>query len=450
MRRLLLLPALLLALPGCDTAPQDDDTADDDDTTATCDLTIDGIAATVSEHVATVVTVTWTTDVDATCQVEFGPTAGLGLTAPEETAGTEHDAVLMGLAADTAVSYSVACGSCTSEAQSVTTGSLPAELPGLTAVGDGMDAFMLVPAIGAWTGPTIIDPDGNIVWYWPEDRELEVYRLRMSVDGESLLYNAASVSGDPAEDSELMRVSLDGSTVTPIPVPLLAHDFVELPDGTIAAIATEYRDVDGEQMRGDKLVEIAPDGTQTDVWSAWDCFDPEVHTHDDMDFGWTFCNAIDYDADEDAYYLGICNFSTLTKIPRSTYTCEWLFGGIAGEVDITGTPFMHEHQFHVLDGSIVIFDNDGPAGLESRAVEYAVEVGGDSAEEIWSYHADPAIYTFVLGDVHRFDDGDTLITWATAGQIDRVTEAGESAWRLNTDMGYAFGFNTVMDDLYAP
>ena len=70
-------------------------------------------------------------------------------------------------------------------------------------------------------------------------------------------------------------------------------------------------------------------------------------------------------------------------------------------------------------------------------------------EDTWSYTPDPSIYTFVLGDVHRFDDGDTQITWSVSGQIDRVTSAGEVKWQLNTALGYAFGFNTVQSTPYA-
>ena len=133
---------------------------------------------------------------------------------------------------------------------------------------------MVVPVLGAITAVTIINADGHIVWYHTDDRKLDFYRARLSVDGKSLLYNAAKISGEPSPDSEIVRVSLDGTQTTSIPIPLLAHDFVEHPDGTLAALAFEDRDVDGMRMRGNKLVEVAPDGTQRTVWSSWNCFDP--------------------------------------------------------------------------------------------------------------------------------------------------------------------------------
>ena len=98
----------------------------------------------------------------------------------------------------------------------------------------------------------IINASGEIVWYRSDDRKLEFYRARLALDGKSLRYNAANISGTPSEASELVRVSLDGATSSSIPVPLLAHDFVEHPDGTLAAIVVEERDFQGTPLRGDK------------------------------------------------------------------------------------------------------------------------------------------------------------------------------------------------------
>src|SRR5690606_10508309 len=140
--------------------------------------------------------------------------------------------------------------------------------------GEGHDQYTLVPVLGNTTAITIISPEGEIVWYHRDERDLEFFRARLSLDGKSVIYNAASVSGDPSDESELVRVALDGSETSSIPVPLLAHDFVEHEDGTIGAIVVEYRDFEGTEIRGDSIVEIDEDGELETVWSAWDCFDP--------------------------------------------------------------------------------------------------------------------------------------------------------------------------------
>ncbi len=408
--------------------------------------------ATVSPDVATVVTVTWETDVESTGYVRYR--AGDDVFQSSVTAlGTTHSVPLLGLAADTSVEYQVVAqvdgvDRATGDLLSVTTGSLPTELPGTNVEGGSVGNYLITPLIGATTGPVIISPRGDIVWYHVDDRNLDVYRARILLDGSGIIYSAASVSGDPAANSALVKVPWDGSSETEIPVPLLAHDFVQLPDGTITTIAVKYGDGPDGEIRGDKLVEIAPDGTQTEIWSAWDCFDPAVETGDEPELGWTFVNALDYDEEEDAYYVGIRNFSSIVKLDRATASCEWVVGDFGATIDIEGRRFIHQHQFEVNGNQLVVFDNEGAGGTKSRAIEYELDLDNGVATEVWNYTPDPSIYSFVLGDVHRFDDGDTLVTWSVAGQIDRVTADGVPEWSVNTDLGYAFGFNTVVEDLY--
>lgn len=408
-----------------------------------------GFSATVSEAIPTVVTVTWSSEEPTRGRVLFGP--GLALSTPlEAEAATEHEAVLLGLPPDTEAGWQVVLddGAAGPE-QTVTTGLLPNSLPVLSVEGEGHDAFTVAPMLGGVTGPAIVDADGQFVWFYEDTRGLDVYRARLSRDGRSVLYNAASVSGDPAEDSVLVRVALDGSEESTLSVPLLAHDFVELPDGTLTAIVVEYREVEGEELRGDRLVEVSPDGTLTEVWSAWDCFDPSVDLGTDSEIGWTFANALDYDEVADAYTLSIRNFSSLVRIPRGERACDWVFGSTGATLPAPADPFLHQHQFEVLEDSVLLFDNAG-AGSTSRAMEYSLDPTGASEPELrWSYTPDPGVFTFVLGDVARLEDGDTLVDFAAGGQIDRVSPDGELRWRLQTQLGYAFGFMAVETDLYA-
>jgi len=445
--------ALSLLVPLVAGCPTDDD---DDDATGGDPPAISGVSAAVSEHVKMVVTVTWTTDVPSTGFVEFGEGEELNLSTPVETEpATEHEAILLGLPADTAGSFRIVAEAdgavAESPVESVATGPLPPELPNPGVEGEGHSGYMAVPLLGAVSGVTILDAGGRIVWYHLYEGDLDLFRARLSHDGRSVLFNAADVSDEPSEHTEIVRVSLDGSEISGVGVPWLAHDFVALPAGTLTAIALAIRDIDGEEIRGDELIEVAPDGTQSSIWSTFDCWDPAEVVGTDPESGWTWTNAIDYDAQDDVYHVGIRNLSSIVEIDRGTGECIWALGGSAGTLDMGpgSTSFLHQHQFQVLDDSVLVFDNDGGAGLASRAIEYGIDLSAGTADEVWSYTADPPIYSFVLGDVNRFDDGDTLITWSVLGQIDRITEAGESVWRLNTSMGYALGFNTVYGDLYA-
>jgi hypothetical protein len=416
-----------------------------------------GVVATLSDQIATVATVRWTTSVPTAGFVEYGPTPQLGSRTPlETTAGVAHTAIVLGLKADApayfrAVSAENGAAVATSGVETIRTGVLPVGLPGLTQTGSGYEGFVVVPILGATTAVVIIDAKGDIVWYHSDDRQLDFYRARLSVDGKSLLYNAAKISGEPSPSSELVRVSLDGSQSTSIPVPFLAHDFVEHADGTLAAIAFEDRpDAAGNRVRGNKLVEIAPDGTQSTIWTSWNCFDPVATPGDDPAQGWTFANALDYDAAAGAYYVGLRNFSSIAKVTRATGACEWVLGLYGSTFTFAaGAPrFLHEHQFDVHGNRMLVMDNDGAPGDESRVLEYELDFTAKTATPVWTYVANPSVYTFVLGQPDRLADGGTFVNWSTAGQMERLDPGGASVWKLNTDAGFAFGFQTLTTSLY--
>ncbi len=396
-----------------------------------------------SDAIATVVTVRWTTDEDVASWIR----TDAGVETPATT-GTEHEAVVLGLTAEADHDVDIVVDGETAETVTLTTGALPGELPALSGGGEGNDRWLAVPLLGSVTMPVILDPAGEVVWYWPDDSGLDVYRVRPSLDGTAILYNQGSVSGDPEADSAIVRVALDGSTSERIAVPYLAHDFVELSDGTLGALTVKYDEVDGTEIKGNAIVETAPDGTQSEVWSALDCFDPATDWGDDSEYGWTFANALDYDPDLDRYYVSLRNFSTIVAIDRATGDCLWGFGGVGNDFDISGSSFLHEHQFEVMDDKLLVFDNDGAEGQVSRVVQYDVDWDARTAELSWTYTADPTVYSFVLGDVARLDGGDTVVTWSVGGQIDRVDAEANLLWRLNTSVGTAFGFDTVMPSPY--
>jgi hypothetical protein len=414
------------------------------------------VSAEVSDRIATVVKVRWTTDDATVGYVEYGPTHDLGERVRTDTKATrEHEATLLGLTADSDWYYravtkdgaSVIAG----DVSSVRTGPLPVGLPPVTLNGSGQKGFIVVPVVGTGVAVIIMNAKGEIVWYWTDERKLDFYRARLSRDGKSLLYNAAKISGTPSKASELVRVALDGSGSSAIPLPLLAHDFVELPDGTLAAIAVEYRDFEGAPLAGDKIVEVTPDGTERTAWSTWDCFDPAVNKGDDMEQGWTFANALDYDAASDIYYLGMRNLSSIVRIDRKTRACDWVLGLGASTFDFAAGSerFLHQHQFQVTGNHVLVMDNDGAPGNESRILEYELDVKSHSAKQVWSYVSSPSVYSFVFGEPLRFDDGSTFINWGAAGQMERLNPSGKSTWKLNTGAGFAFGFHTLADTLYS-
>src|SRR5687767_9671007 len=68
---------------------------------------VSAIEAVVSEAVATVVTVSFETSEAVPATVVFGVDGALDRATPLTAAGTSHEAVLLGLPADTTVSYTI-------------------------------------------------------------------------------------------------------------------------------------------------------------------------------------------------------------------------------------------------------------------------------------------------------------------------------------------------------
>lgn len=415
------------------------------DETGVPDL-VDEVVATVSEAIPTVVTVTWTTEAPSVGGVRWA--GGLTFTEPEAT--TTHAVVVRGLRADSRYTLELLVDGEVGGTVEVTTGPLPSELPSLSATGAGdLGGWVAAPFLGAVVAPAILDPQGNVVWWTFDSRGLDTYRVRPLADGSGVVYNAASISGDPSEDSALVKVSWDGTRVEELPVPLLAHDFVELPDGSFAALQTRYGEHEGQEVRGDAIVRVDLDGTVTELWNSWDCFDPAVHG-DPFDVqGWTFANALDYDPADGSFWLGMRTFSSIAHVDPVTRTCDWVFGDTAatfGPGD-GSEHFLHQHQFFRTDDTLLVFDNDGAEGFESRVLEYHFDPATETADQVWEYVADPPVYTFVLGEPVRLADGGTVVTWSASGQIDHLDAAGELAYRVNVGMGYAFGFMTLQDGL---
>ena len=52
--------------------------------------------------------------------------------------------------------------------------------------------------------------------------------------------------------------------------------------------------------------------------------------------------------------------------------------------------------------------------------------------------------------MHRFDSGNTLAFFSTAGVFEEVDPDGEVLWRLSADMGGALGYGVWVESLYPP
>jgi len=422
------------------------------------DIQVDA-QTTLSERIRTVATVEWdvaTTDASGG-YVEFGVDDVAERKARAWIDGEGHArAVLMGMKPLREYEYRVVeqrdGKRFESKKYALTTGALDSELPELSVpVHDAeraSDGFAVTSLLGQVSVPVIIDADGEIVWSHRPALDwsgINVLRVTHSQVGEWVIYNALQQQEEGVTDPQRMivRVSLDGEREAYYPVQDAHHDFFELSDGSLVVLEYEWRTVDGEPVRGDRLVEVSIDGSRRVVWSVWDHFEYDPELELEAGSGWSHANALDYVRQHGAYYVSLRNFSAIVKIDRATGELMWTLGGASsdfrtasGSTDL----FRHQHQFTMVDDGIVVFDNGLGENGDSRAVEYRLDETAGTAELVWEHHNDPPLFCAVLGDVHRLRNGNTLITWSGLGQMDEVTPQGEVIWRLNSRLGNGFGF----------
>lgn len=291
----------------------------------------------------------------------------------------------------------------------------------------------------------ILDEDLDYVWWYRHVGEpADCLRVRLGRDGHSVLF---------AVKNQILRISLDGQVVESIPAPDNHHDFVELGDGTVVTLGFEEQGEGDDEILGDTVVEIAPDGSQRVVWRSLDMFPYEVNNQPDfpdLEMGWTHANALDYDPARDAYLVGVRNFHAVVGIDRSSGEPLWQLGGDQSDVvlpDGSTEMFFGQHQFELSGDRLLVFDNGSDERMFSEAVEYELDLDAGTAERSWGFRADPDLYCLAGGDVTRLPTGNTLVDWSFQGRLEEVTHDGEVARRMQFPLGAGLGYATWRADL---
>ena len=416
---------------------------------------LDTVEVEVDESILTKVTIRWTTETASTGSVAYGDGGALSEVAVSDGSGTEHEVVLRYLRAGQDYEFEVTSESSDGElgsgVLSFTTGYVPSSLPAFSVTQNEEDApemSFVGSVISTPSAPILFDSEGYYRWWIVEEEAETIARARLSHDGETLLYLATG-SNDKGSINEVRRVDLDTGSYEALETPMAHHDFIEFEDGTVAYLGQDTRYIGETRVVADRLVELAPDGTQTTIWDTWRDYDwdPDFEAIDGS--GWSHANALDYIAEEDAYLVSLRNFDAIVKLDGESGEILWQFGGEDSDFELTSGEFTSsQHQFELTENGLLVFDNSYRFGDTSRAVEYALDEDTMTAEEIWSYVPSPGLYCFGLGDVHRLEDGNTVVTWSTSGQMDMITPEGDVVWRMNGDLGAGFGYMTRIEEPY--
>lgn len=289
----------------------------------------------------------------------------------------------------------------------------------------------------------IYDAGGVPVWWWAmPDPAAIVTRVHRALDGRSLLINAAAgIGADPGADMHIYRVAYDGAVLETVPTVGAHHDFVELPDGSLAWLAYEERLLDGVVRLGDVIVERDPSGATRQVWSAFDWFDFrdfELEVNGSI----VHANVLQYDAATDRYWVCLRNFGQYVAVDRATGALVEKLLGEGSDVQLAvGTQPSHPHGFRWIDEETLLgMDNRESSAEVSRLVKYEFDREDGVAAETWTFESDQGLHLLGLGDVAALPGGDVVALWSTAGQIQRLDADSNTVWRATSGIGTAFSY----------
>lgn len=426
----------------------------------------------------TVLRVRWLATRDAETWVEYASADDEILRTPRQRGEGPQEALLLGLPEDADVAFRVVeddgdtvwCG----DPERAHTAPYPGPPPPLVVTGPGGDlaapGFLIAPVLTEQaTYVSILNRAGHYVWSWglpiapAQDGGVQAPALRthLSRDGRSLLFNLPALSEDT--DAFIYRVGLDGESVQRIPVTGGHVDFTELPDGTILMLGWETRTYGERTLVGDTIIAIPKNRHQEVVWRAFDTFDVLLsatyekgyYAPDPEAEFWSHINSIRYDDDLDALVLTMTLGDSAFVLDASTFEVEWMLSRTGGtfstvHADYPGPLLSHPHSAAILDDHVLVFSRGDPedTSICAEAAEIALDEQLGTAEKVWRWSPDECMIVPFLGNAERLGNDNTLVNFASLGQIDEVNPAGDIILQLNTDLGAAFGYVDFLPSLY--
>jgi hypothetical protein len=338
-----------------------------------------------------------------------------------------------------------------------TTGEIPSYVQRLALTlqsGTLGSGFTLLDPLNSFDTATAIayDSIGRIRWYriFPGYFSADI---KMQHNGH---YTAAlSIAGGAmVVEGQFAEFTPDGNIIATYDVPVGdpdTHDFWLTGDSVSGYSAhmwgytaprtlnlTSLGGVANAEVFGHTLFRLGPNGQPNFAWTTWNYFtiadwiEPTCCSPaGDFDHP----NVIDFAPDSN-YIVSFRNFGAIVKVDRFTGKSLWQIGGARSTFTIQNDPlglFSGQHNTHFLpNGDLMVYDN----GLRhnpqhTRAVEYAIDETRKTATMVWEYEPQPMVFTSFIGSAQRLSNGNTLVGFGAAGQVDEVD-------KLNTLLGRAF------------
>ena len=204
------------------------------------------------------------------------------------------------------------------------------------------------------------------------------------------------------------------------------HEFKLLPDGSYFLIGTHVNAVDMSLYTtnggmGSVVESVIQGFTASDElifqWRAWDNYDiRDLWPPGNTDF--PHMNGVDVD-DDNNIVISARHLSEVTKIDRDSGAIIWRLSGAHSTFSfpndsINGTSYQHNVSA-LGNGHYLVFDNgDYHSFLQSRVVEYQLNLTNLTASLVWQF-VDPSFkYAWYCGSAQRLPTGNTFIDFVLA------------------------------------
>ncbi len=323
---------------------------------------------------------------------------------------------------------------------------------------------------GQIEGLVAVDGEGSIVWYYLSPNEGENPNAMAQKPNGNIVFIAANA---PATSHGLIEITPLGEEVDRLqgdcpPDGPIHHDVQVLEDGTVMYMsryilrpgfgdppAPQEADTVGiwDQRRRDNRI----------VWNIADFVSPAERTVPSSDHtlpghflwggcgrdhtvqDWTHGNSAVMAADG-SVLVSLRNLDQIVSIAPGFRTNQWRLGGPGSDFTFPdpADKFYHQHSaIPLASGNVLLFDNGNfrptdEGGQYSRALELKLDTETMTASKVWEYRHEPDIYAFCCSNVHRLDNGNTLVNFSIndadvccrAFTIVEVDGEGEVVWEL--------------------
>ena len=394
------------------------------------------ISATAQTHDAEI---TWSSSEADRLRIAFeGETRQLPLEGTEQW--------IAGLPALETITVQILSGSTLKCSTQFDTTGLPPDLPTIaqsdvngTPTWKGILGTTMGEQAAAW----LMDDRGRFRWHSTVEEDRIVSDIHSTAT--HIWHNSANTDAE-TPDSQLIQKDFLGQETDVLDTPYGHHVFHIHEDGTIAQLEVDIRPwfnpqtQTEEMVAGDRIILIAPDGSQRELFSLWDHMPPNVNPHWNSGFygtlkDWSHANSLNFSANRNSYLVAFANLDQVFEIDATTGEVLLVIDAQQWFFTFDSPVFHYPHGPRwINDTQLILFSHSNELGT---AVVYEVDAENQVLESTWSYSS--PISAGFLGQAIPLPSGHTLINFGGSGMLHEVDANGQLIWQAETSLGTWFG-----------